>query len=151
MPQAPGTDSMGLQTAGQDDIISAVVPSGRAAGPATTGLPAPVWGPHKTIGRRIPPIRDYEIMFIVDPTLSDSDVENIQERLRELAVSRGAEVKKIAVWERRRLAYAIKGRRDGIYLLAELRADPPVVQELDRQLAVTENVLRHVVVRMDED
>jgi small subunit ribosomal protein S6 len=90
-------------------------------------------------------------MFIVDPTLSDSDVENIQERLRELAVSRGAEVKKIAVWERRRLAYAIKGRRDGIYLLAELRADPPVVQELDRQLAVTENVLRHVVVRMDED
>jgi small subunit ribosomal protein S6 len=90
-------------------------------------------------------------MFIVDPTLSDSDVENIQERLRELAVSRSAEVKKIAVWERRRLAYPIKGRRDGIYLLAELRADPPVVQELDRQLAVTENVLRHVVVRRDED
>jgi small subunit ribosomal protein S6 len=90
-------------------------------------------------------------MFIVDPTLSDSEVENIQERLRELAVGRGAEVKKIAVWERRRLAYSIKGRRDGIYLLAELVADPPVVRELDRQLAVTENVLRHVVVRKDED
>ncbi|MBN1457980.1 MAG: 30S ribosomal protein S6 [Armatimonadetes bacterium] len=87
----------------------------------------------------------------MDPTLSDSEVENIQERLRELAVSRGAEVKKIAVWERRRLAYPIKGRRDGIYLLAELSAAPPVVQELDRQLTVTENVLRHVVVRIDED
>ena len=90
-------------------------------------------------------------MFIVEPTLSDSDIETIQERLRELAVSRGAEVKKLAVWERRRMAYSIKGRRDGIYVLAELRANPTVVKELEQQLSVTENVLRHMVVRLDED
>jgi small subunit ribosomal protein S6 len=90
-------------------------------------------------------------MFITEPTLSDADVENIQERLRELAVGRGAEVKKIAVWERRRLAYTINGRRDGIYILAELRADPSTVKELGQQLSVTENVLRHMVVRLDED
>jgi small subunit ribosomal protein S6 len=90
-------------------------------------------------------------MFIVDPALSDTEIERIQERLRELAVARGAEVKKIAVWERRRLAYAIKGRRDGIYLLAELRTEPKVVKELDEQLKVTENVLRHMVVKLDED
>jgi len=90
-------------------------------------------------------------MFIVDPTLSDGDVENIQDRLRELAVSRGAEVKKIAVWERRRLAYAINGKRDGIYILAELSAGPDVVKELDQQLTVTENVLRHMVVRLGEN
>jgi small subunit ribosomal protein S6 len=90
-------------------------------------------------------------MFIVDPTLSDSDIENIQERLRELAVSRGAEVKKIAVWERRRLAYEINGRRDGIYILAQLRTEPAVVKELDQLLSVTENVLRHMVVRLGDD
>jgi len=90
-------------------------------------------------------------MFIVDPTLSDSDIENIQERLRELAVSRSAEVKKIAVWERRRLAYAINGRRDGIYILAELSTEPAVVRDLEQQLSVTENVLRHMVVRLGED
>lgn len=90
-------------------------------------------------------------MFIVDPTLSDSDIETIQERLRELALARGAEVKKLAVWERRRMAYPIKGRRDGIYLLAELRALPSVVKELDQQLSVTENVLRHMVVKLDEE
>ncbi len=111
----------------------------------------PLREPHKTIGRRTPPIRDYEIMFIVDPALSDTDVETIQTRLGDLAVSRGAEVKKMAVWERRRMAYPIKGRRDGIYLLAELRANPSVVRELDQQLSVTENVLRHMVVRLDED
>ena len=111
----------------------------------------PQWEPYKTRGRRTPPIRDYEIMFIVDPTLSDDEISKIQERLRELAVSRGAEVKKLAVWERRRMAYPIKGRRDGIYLLAELRTNPAVVKELDQQLSVTENVLRHMVVKPDED
>jgi len=90
-------------------------------------------------------------MFIVDPALSDSEIENIQERLRELAVTRGAEVKKIAVWERRRLAYPIKGSRDGIYILAELSTEPSVVKDLDQQLSVTENVLRHMVVRPDQD
>jgi small subunit ribosomal protein S6 len=111
----------------------------------------PAVEPHKTRGRRSPPIRDYEIMFIVEPTLSDSDIETIQQRLRELAVSRGAEVKKLAVWERRRMAYPIKGRRDGIYVLAELKANPSVVKELDQQLSVTENVLRHMVVKLDEE
>ena len=90
-------------------------------------------------------------MFIVDPALSDGDIENVQERLRELAVNRGAEVKKIAVWERRRLAYMINGRRDGIYILAQLRTEPAVVKELDQLLSVTENVLRHMVVRLGED
>ena len=90
-------------------------------------------------------------MFIVDPTLSDGDIENVQERLRELAVGRGAEVKKIAVWERRRLAYMINGRRDGIYILAQFRTEPAVVKELDQLLSVTENVLRHMVVRLGDD
>lgn len=90
-------------------------------------------------------------MFIVDPLLSDEEIGTIRERLKELATSRGAEVKKIEPWERRRLAYPIKGRRDGVYVLAELRADPSVVAELERQLTVTEAVLRHMAVRVDED
>jgi len=90
-------------------------------------------------------------MFIVDPTLSDEEIGTIRERLRDLAVSRGAEVKRIEPWQRRRLAYEIKGRREGVYVLAELRADPSAVEELERQLVVTESVLRHMVVRLDED
>ena len=90
-------------------------------------------------------------MFIVDPTLPDEEIGRIQERLRELAVSRGAEVKKIEPWERRRLAYEIKGRRDGVYVLAQIRAEPSAIKEMEQQLAVTETVLRHMVVRLDED
>jgi len=90
-------------------------------------------------------------MFIVDPTVSDEGLAQVQQRFSELAASRGAEIKKIAPWERRRLAYEIKGRRDGIYLLAELRAEPAVIGELENQLKVSEQVLRHLVVRLGEE
>jgi small subunit ribosomal protein S6 len=90
-------------------------------------------------------------MFIVDPTLPDEEIGSIQQRLRELAESRGAEVKKMEPWERRRLAYEIKGRRDGVYILAQILGEPSAVKELEQQLAVTETVLRHMVVRLDED
>jgi len=88
-------------------------------------------------------------MFIVDPTLSDEEIETVQERLTELTTSSGGEMKKIGPWQRRRLAYGIKGRRDGVYVLAEVRANPSTVRELEHQLQVTESVLRHVVVRPD--
>jgi len=95
-------------------------------------------------------LTDYEIMFIVEPTLSDEEIGAIQERLSEFAASQGAEVKKIAPWERRRLAYEIKGRRDGVYILANLSCEPGAIKEIERQLAVNESVLRQMVVRLDE-
>lgn len=96
-------------------------------------------------------MREYEIMFIVDPTVSDEGLAQVQTRFTELAQSRGAEIKKIAPWERRRLAYEIKGKRDGIYILAELRANPAAIAELENQLKVSETVLRHMVVRLGDD
>jgi small subunit ribosomal protein S6 len=90
-------------------------------------------------------------MFILDPTLSDDDIGSVQQRLTDLTVARGGEMKKVAAWQRRRLAYAIKGRRDGIYILAELKADPGIIKELEAQLLVTESVLRHMVVRLGDD
>jgi len=96
-------------------------------------------------------VRDYEIMFIVDPTVSDEGLAQVQQRFTELAQSRGAEIKKIVPWERRRLAYEIKGKRDGIYILAELRGNPSLIAELENQLKVSEMVLRHLVVRLSDD
>ncbi len=89
-------------------------------------------------------------MLVLDPTLSDEEIGSIQQRLTELTEARGGEVKKIAAWQRRRLAYEIKGRRDGIYVLAELKAGPAVISELEAQLRVTESVLRHMAVRPEE-
>jgi small subunit ribosomal protein S6 len=90
-------------------------------------------------------------MFIVDPTVSDEGLAQVQQRFVDLATSGGAEIKKIAPWERRRLAYEIRGRRDGIYILAELRAKPNTIVDLENQLQVAEVVLRHLVVRLSDD
>jgi small subunit ribosomal protein S6 len=89
-------------------------------------------------------------MFIVDPAVSDEALTQVQERLSEYITTRGGEVSKIAPWERRRLAYEIKGKRDGIYILATLRANPEIIRELESQLKVTEAVLRHLVVRLGD-
>jgi small subunit ribosomal protein S6 len=89
-------------------------------------------------------------MFLVDPTVSDDEISGIQERLSELAASRGARVKELRPWARRRLAYDIKGRRDGVYVLAQLQATPEVIKEIERLLSVNETVLRHLTVRLDE-
>jgi len=89
-------------------------------------------------------------MFIVDPTLSDEELGAIQERLTEVATAQGAEVKRIAPWERRRLAYPIAGRQDGVYIIAHVRGEPAALREMESQLKVTETVLRHLVVRLEE-
>ena len=88
-------------------------------------------------------------MFLVDPTVSDDDISGIQERINDLAASRGATVKELRPWARRRLAYDIKGRRDGVYVLAKLQATPEVIKEIERLLSVNETVLRHLTVRLD--
>lgn len=140
---------MGLRLGSEDGIIRGAVPLVWPAGRSLLAFLLPERGPYESMGRRFPPIRDYEIMFIVDPKLSDKEIETVQQRLTELTTARGGEMKKIGPWQRRRLAYAIGGRRDGIYVLAKLRANPSVVRELEQQLKVTESVLRHMVVRLD--
>lgn len=139
-----------MRSASLNAILPCVAPTRRNEKSAAFSLPAPTWGPNKSRGRGFPAIYEYEILFIVDPTVSDEDVNTVQQRLRDLVTSRGAEVKHLAPWERRRLAYEIKGRRDGIYILAQLRAQPSLIREIERQLTVTETVLRHMVVRLDE-
>jgi small subunit ribosomal protein S6 len=94
-------------------------------------------------------IRDYEITYILDPALPDEEVTALKERFSQLAQGQGAELTKLTQWDRRRLAYPIRNKRDGIYVIMELRAEPAAVQEVARQLKLTEAVLRHIVVRRE--
>jgi len=71
------------------------------------------------------------------------------ERFAALLREQGAEVTDNTKWDRRRLAYPIKKRAEAIYILIKMRAEPKAVTELERQLRLTETVLRHLVVRLD--
>jgi small subunit ribosomal protein S6 len=94
-------------------------------------------------------MRQYEMMIILDPALEERTVQPSLEQFLKVVTSAGGTVDKVDVWGRRRLAYEIDHKSEGIYTVIELNAEPDTVKELDRQLNLNEAVLRTKVVRPD--
>ena len=92
-------------------------------------------------------MRPYEIMVILDPTLDERTVSPSLETFLNVIRSDGGTVDKVDIWGRRRLAYDIDKKSEGIYAVVDLTATPAVAQELDRQLGLNESVLRTKVLR----
>jgi small subunit ribosomal protein S6 len=90
-------------------------------------------------------------MYILQPTLSADEQTALVDRFNELIVSLGGTVEKTDRWERRSLAYDLKGFRDGFYVVVNFTGDPALEAELDRQMRLTEPILRHMIIRTDED
>jgi small subunit ribosomal protein S6 len=94
-------------------------------------------------------MRQYEMMIILDPALEERTVQPSLEQFLTVVTSAGGTVGKVDVWGRRRLAYEIDKKPDGIYTVVELTAEPDTVKELDRQLNLNEAVLRTKILRLD--
>ena len=92
-------------------------------------------------------MRRYEMMIILDPGLEENTVQPSLEQFLNVVTSEGGNVDKVDVWGRRRLAYEIDKKSEGIYAVVDMRAEPGTVQELDRQLGLNEAVLRTKVLR----
>jgi len=95
-------------------------------------------------------VRDYELVYILNPDLTEEGVNDLMTRFQTLANNQGAEIQSQERWEKRRLAYEINRKREGIYVVMELRAMPSAIMEMERILRITEDVLRHMVVRAEE-
>ena len=97
-------------------------------------------------------MRQYEIAFILVPTLSDDEVEQSIATYREVAEEKGAQVVKVDEWGKRRLAYPINKHKEGIYTIFTLEEpEAEAVGELERRFKVTESVIRFLSVRIDLD
>ena len=95
-------------------------------------------------------LRHYEVMVILDPSLEERTVgPSLDTYLNNVIRSSGGSVEKLDVWGRRRLAYEIDKKTEGIYAVIDLQATPEAVAELDRQLRLNESVLRTKVIRPD--
>jgi small subunit ribosomal protein S6 len=92
-------------------------------------------------------MRRYEMMIILDPGLEENTVQPSLEQFLNVVSTEGGSVEKVDVWGRRRLAYEIEKKSEGIYAVVDMRAEPGTVQELDRQLGLNEAVLRTKVLR----
>jgi small subunit ribosomal protein S6 len=94
-------------------------------------------------------MRHYEMMIILDPSLEENTVQPSLEQFLTVVTAGGGSVDKVDVWGRRRLAYEIDKRSEGIYAVIDMNAMPDSVAELDRQLGLNEAVLRTKVLRME--
>ena len=94
-------------------------------------------------------MRQYELMVILDPELDDRTVQPSLEKFLTVVSKDGGSVDNVDIWGRRRLAYEIKKKSEGIYAVLNVTADPAVVKELDRQYTLNEQIMRTKVIRPD--
>jgi len=92
-------------------------------------------------------LRDYEILYIVRADLDDDKVQDIIKRVNTLIERAGGSVERTNVWGKRKLAYEVKHQKEGSYVLQDFQIGPDRVPELEAALKITEEVLRHLVVR----
>ncbi len=94
-------------------------------------------------------LRQYEIMIILDPEVEERTVAPSLDKYLSVVKSDGGSVDKVDIWGRRRLAFDIKKKSEGIYAVVDFTAAPDTAKELDRQLGLNEVVLRTKVLRAD--
>ena len=92
-------------------------------------------------------MRHYEMMIILDPELEERTVQPSLDQFLTVIKTSGGSVDKVDVWGRRRLAYSIDKKFDGIYAVVDLTSEPDAVRELDRQLNLNEAILRTKILR----
>ena len=93
--------------------------------------------------------RQYEVLVILDPELEERTVAPSLDTFLNVVRQDGGTVGKVDVWGRRRLAYDINKKSEGIYAVLDVDCSPAAVAELDRQLGLNESVLRTKVMRPD--
>ena len=94
-------------------------------------------------------MRNYEVMLIIDPDVDDRQVNGLLDKPLATFTKAGGTVDNLEVWGRRRLAYDIRKKSEGIYAVINVTADPAVVKELDRQFTLNEQIMRTKVIRPD--
>jgi len=94
-------------------------------------------------------VNNYEVMYIVKP-IEEEAFEAVVKKFDDLLAANGATVEKTDKWGKKRLAYPIQDLNDGIYVLVTFKADAKAVKELDRVMKITDEILRHMIIKKGE-
>ncbi|MBO1004157.1 30S ribosomal protein S6 [Pseudogracilibacillus auburnensis] len=95
-------------------------------------------------------MRDYEIMYIIRPNIEEEARKGTIERFNGILTDNGATIDKVDEVGSRRLAYEINDFRDGYYVIINFTGDQSAVNEFDRQAKFSDDIIRHIVIRVDE-
>ena len=91
---------------------------------------------------------NYEVMFILDPTLSEEEKKAAIEKVQGV-ISEHGELGDTDVWGLRKLAYPIQKKNEGYYVVTEFKADTEFPNELDRRIKISDKIIRHMIVNKD--
>ena len=95
--------------------------------------------------------RQYELVYILAPTVTDAEAEELQTEIAEQIETLGGSIESTDVWGRRKLAYPIKHFNEGLYIVQLIAGPGTMLGEIERRLRVRDQVLRQLTVRVDED
>jgi small subunit ribosomal protein S6 len=95
-------------------------------------------------------MRPYELMVIIDPEVEERAVEPSLQKFLNVITNDGGTIEKVDIWGRRRLAYEIQKKSDGIYAVVNFTSEPATAKELDRQLSLNETIMRTKITRPEE-
>lgn len=95
-------------------------------------------------------MRKYETMFILRADIAKEQVPEKVERFLTLITNGGGQVDKVTDWGKRRLAYEVNKQREGFFVLVNFTAEPAVSKELERIFRISEEVIRYLIVRLED-
>jgi len=95
--------------------------------------------------------RQYELVYIVSPDATEQDISDLHAQIEAMIARYQGEIVKTEQWGRRKLAYRIGPHREGTYVLEVFKGSGDLTKELDRRLKVIDIVIRHLLVRVDQD
>jgi small subunit ribosomal protein S6 len=96
-------------------------------------------------------LHEYELVVVIDPEIVEEDVPAAIERVTTAVTTRGGEIVEVQPWGRRRLAYPIRKRTEGNYVLSQIKLDPARAHELEGGFKISDEILRHLLIRTDEE
>ena len=95
--------------------------------------------------------RKYELVYVVSPDAGDDQVTELHTQVEGIVSRMGGTIEKTENWGRRKLAYEIGRHKEGTYVLEVILGGGDIIKEVDRRLKVSELVIRHLTVRVDEE
>jgi small subunit ribosomal protein S6 len=95
--------------------------------------------------------RQYEVVFIVDPTADEDEVTRLTDGFKQIVTDQGGTITKSESMGRRQLAYEILHKTEGSFWLLEIEGSGREIAELERRMRVNDRIIRYITVRVDED
>src|SRR6476619_3513524 len=95
--------------------------------------------------------RQYELVYILPPDTTEQQVTELHEQIEAVVTRMHGQIEKTENWGRKRLAYEISRHKEGVYVLEVINGSGELMKELDRRLRVMDLVIRHMVVRVDQE